>query len=130
MPTYKSSISIEASQEEVFEYLADVRHLPDYFPLVSAAEPLAEGKFRITTQDGHTSEGWMRLHEGRRDRIEWGAGGRQDYSGRLQVDREGLVASVTAQIHADHPIPEGDTILDQTLFALKSCVERSGSSSS
>ncbi len=130
MPTYKSSVSIEATPDEVFDYVADIRHLPEYFAEVEDAESLGEGRFRITTRARHVREGWMRLHEGRHQRIEWGSTGVEEYSGSLRVDREGQVASVTAQIHTPHPVEGGDAVLDQTLFALKSCIERSASSSS
>ncbi len=43
--TYEDSTTIAASPQEVFAYVADVAHLPDYLPPITEAAPrsLAEG---------------------------------------------------------------------------------------
>jgi uncharacterized membrane protein len=124
MPSYKSSVSIEASQDVVWDYVADIRNLPAYVPGVTAAEPLPEHRARITL-GSRTLEAEVARHESLRHRLEWSSTG---YRGWLEVDKEGLVASVTAQLHTDEPLDEGDARLDQALFALKSSVESSSGS--
>ena len=126
MPAYKSSVSIEATPEQVFEFVRDVRNLPQ-FTAFSAAEPIGEGNVRLTAEvDGHAevSEAWIRRREGRHPRIEWGSEATKSYHGWLEVDREGEVCSVTVEIHSDAGREAGvDAALDQTLLALKAAVE-------
>ncbi len=123
MPTAKSSVSIEAPMDDVFEYVSDLRNIAQFVPGITAAEPLGEGKVRVTTEGdtgSRVTEATVRVHEGRRHRVEWEAGG---YHGWLEVDREGMVASITAEVHTDHPVADLDAALDQTLLALKACLE-------
>jgi carbon monoxide dehydrogenase subunit G len=125
MPTYKSSVSIEATPEVVFDFVSDVRNLPRYFAAVSVAEPTGDEKVRLTTGgagDTRVAEAWFHLDEGRRHRIEWGSEGPGGYRGWLEVDREGQVCSVTVELHTDGD--DGlDAELDRTLFALKAAIE-------
>jgi len=125
MPTYKSSVSIEATPDVAFDFISDVRNLPRYLAPVTAAEPAGDGKVRLTAggdADTSVAEAWFRVDEGRRHRVEWGSEGPSGYRGWLEVDREGQVCSVTAEIHTDRD-EELDAALDQTLFALKRAIE-------
>jgi hypothetical protein len=115
MPTYKSSVSIEASPEQAWDAIERLTDLPGF---LTPALVVGGG------------EAWVRFNEGRRHRVEWGEEG--GYRAWLEVDREGEVCSVTVRIHADTGADEVDRELDQTLFALKAAVEEdaSGSTSS
>jgi len=129
MPTYRSSVSIEATPEDVLAYVRDVRNLPTYFDRVTAAEPLGGEAVRTTSVvEGRTTvgEAWFRVKEGHHPRIEWGVESPNHYHGWLEVDREGRVCSVTVEIHTDRVPDEAvDEAIDRTLFALKDAVERS-----
>jgi len=130
MPTYKSSVSIEATPDAVFAYVSDVRNLPTYFDRMTSAEPVGGEAVRVVADvngEPTTGEAWFRTHEGHRHRIEWGFEGPENYHGWLEVDREGHVASVTVEVHtARVSDDEIDRALDRTLFALKAQVEAEG----
>jgi hypothetical protein len=83
---YERSRLIQASPEDVFAFVSDVRNLPTFIPTVEAAEPEAKDRIRIRGEiHGHTfeDEGWFHVDEERR-RLEWGAD-EHDYSGSLTV---------------------------------------------
>lgn len=66
---------------------------------------------------------WVKVREGRHPRIEWGAEG-TGYHGWFEIDREGEVCSITAELHDDHlPAADLDAALDAALFALKREIE-------
>jgi len=125
MPTYKSSVSIEQTPEAVFDFVSDVRTLPRYYDGISSVEPLEGGVVRVTSMsEGRpvVREGWFRVHEGHRRRVEWGTEDERGYGGFLEVDPEGEVCSVTIEIHG----PDSGSVdeqIDRTLYALKAEVE-------
>jgi polyketide cyclase/dehydrase/lipid transport protein len=127
MPTSKSSVSIEASPDETFEFVRDVRNLHRYLSGVEAAAPAGGDAVRVTTDvDGtvRVGEAWVKVKEGRHRRIEWGTEGPASYHGWLEVDPEGEVCSITAELHDDRlPAADLDAALDETLFALKREIE-------
>ena len=101
---YRSSVSVEATPAEVLAYLSDPAHLASF---VADAEP------------GASPEGdWFHVHEGRRPRVEWTA---EPGNGWLEVDAEGAVASITAEVNVG--TAGEDTVLDAALFALKDAIE-------
>ena len=130
MPTYKSSVSIEARPEEVFTFLSDVRNLPTFVEGMAAAEPLGGEAVRVTVDiegEQRTGEAWFRIKEGHHPRIEFGVEGPHGYRGWLEVDREGQVCSVTAEVQTERPSDRAmDESIDRTLFALKDRIEGSG----
>lgn len=129
MANYKSSVSIEATPEEVFDFVSDVRNLPRYFRALTAAEPTGGDEVRVTAEEGgriRMSEGWFRVHEGRRHRLDWGLEGPDAYKGWMEVDPEGEVASVTVELHLEGGAGDVDTELDRALFALKAAIEGDG----
>jgi len=112
MPTSKSSVSIEASPDDVFAFVCDPDNIPGYTTAgVDGAQEMEKP--------------WFRVHDGHRHRVEWGADGPSDYHGWLEVDREGEVASVTAEVHTEDGTAEDlDRAVDAVLFALKERIER------
>jgi uncharacterized protein YndB with AHSA1/START domain len=110
MPEYEQSGTIPAPPERLFEYLSDVRHLPEYFPRMVRAEP-AGGETVAVEGDGddgrHRGVAWFHVDDAER-RIEWGAE-RSPYHGWLQVDPAGEASLVTIHLHQEHA---GDTDAD------------------
>ncbi len=129
--TYEDSTTIAASPQEVFAYVADVAHLPDYLtPITEAApRPLAEGtETDPDVQDatgvhlvgeikGHRFEndGWFLADESART-LRWGAQAIQEQSGDRDPVHEALGAtlqSVEQQVEGTGgkvtlPEPPGD----------------------
>ncbi len=102
--TYEDSTTIGASAQEVFDYVSDVGHLPDYLPPIREAStrPLAEGtETDPDVRDGtgvhlvgeikgrrFENDGWFLADEAART-LRWGAQTERTYSGRLEVTDEG-----------------------------------------
>lgn len=128
MPTSRSSVSIEATPDEVFAFVRDVTTLPQYLAPMRSASPAGGEAVRVTAEvagQAKVEEAWFRVHEGHRRRVEWGAEGPAGYRGWLEVDREGDVASVTVELHVEHGTAEElDRSVDASLFALKRRIEQ------
>lgn len=124
MASYRSSVSIEASVNETFAFVREVRNFPRFVERVSSVEPLGGESIRVTlVEAGHhrTVEGYARVHEsGRHRRVEWGVDGTDHYHGWVEVDQEGEVCSVTMDV--DAPEVDGSEV-DAALWALKAAVE-------
>ncbi|GAC1314647.1 MAG: hypothetical protein NVSMB12_08300 [Acidimicrobiales bacterium] len=121
MPTFKSSVSIEQPPEVAFEFLCDLRNVPRYLDAVTSVEDIGEGRIRVRIDVGGqatVTDGTFRVHEGHRRRVEWTVDGPDEYSGWLEVDPEGEVCSVTAEVRTNRE-SELDADLDRALFALK-----------
>ncbi len=102
--TYQDSTTISASAQEVFTFVSDVSHLPDYLPPITeaSARPLAEGtETDPDVQDAtgvhlvgeikgrrFENDGWVPADETART-LRWGAQTERTYSGRLEVTEEG-----------------------------------------
>lgn len=105
---FEQSIDIAASAEQIFDFLADVRNVPQYLPTVRAAQPQQGERIRTQGQVGdHTydSDGHFRIDRQAR-RLEWGSDGENDYGGWMEVQEQGQSQSqVTVHIHYA-PAPE------------------------
>ena len=125
MTDYEQTQKVDAPAEQVFAWLADVSHLPDYLPPVVQAsiEGPAEGdnpgqKLRTTLQgpenDQRTfvAEGFLAVDEAAR-RMEWGAESGRDYSGWLSVaDTDDSSSEVTVHLALGPRSAEADLAAD------------------
>lgn len=89
MTEYEQTASVDAEPDELFDYLADVHHLPEYFPMVVEAELAGEEEVDVRVEDPaagdtHPAHGWLHV-DGLERRMEWGATD-GPYHGWLQVD--------------------------------------------
>lgn len=110
MPEYEQSGTIPAPPENLFAYLSDVRHLPEYFPRMVRAEPTGGETVAVEADgagDRHHDEAWFHV-DGAERRIEWGSE-HSPYHGWLQVDPAGEASLVTIHLHLEHA---GDTNAD------------------
>lgn len=121
MADYEQTQQVDAPAEEVFTWLADVSHLPDYLPPVTDASLLgpSEGdnpgqKLRTTLQHPEDksrtfdSEGYLSVDQSAR-RMEWGAESGRDYTGWLTVaDAGGGSSAVTVHLSLGPRSAEGD----------------------
>lgn len=84
---YRGSRKIQASPEEVYEFVSDVRNLPKYLPTTKRAEP--QGPERVEVEGnahGHSyhADGMFKK-DAQNHRLEWGSDGEIRYSGHLEV---------------------------------------------
>src|SRR3954470_10213939 len=87
MAVHRYTGTVDAPPDVVFVFLADIRNLPSYLPLMTAAREVGEGKVEMdTVVNGaeHTVQAWLRVDDDR-GRIEWGSDREPGYHGWLQV---------------------------------------------
>ena len=118
------STDVAAPAAALFDYLADVENLPDYFDSMTEARRTEGDAVAVTAElpDGSTQQGeaWFRSDRAER-RIEWGSEGPNDYRGWLEVTGDDSSSKVTVGIHSKHTdIADG---LDATLANIKRLVE-------
>ncbi|MGO4535218.1 SRPBCC family protein [Leifsonia sp. 2MCAF36] len=119
MPTYTASRLLDGDADEYFDYVSDPENLPAYFPRVTAAHELPDGKVETTAQvdtdrDGTdetvTSEATFDVDRAARE-VTWSAPGPHDYHGSLRLTDEG----VELTIHTTHGFDGMQQALDGSL---------------
>jgi hypothetical protein len=116
VPTCRSSVSIEAPPDVVFDLLSDPRRIPEYVTWIQAVEPLGFSTVRATFNDT-TQDADFEIEDGHRKRVDWSIGG---WKAWFEVDKEGVVCSVTAEVEA---VDIDDPALDRMLYTLKATAE-------
>jgi carbon monoxide dehydrogenase subunit G len=110
MGTYEQSTPVNVAPQRLYEYLANVDHLPEYMPRIKEAHMVGDAdKVDVTAEispdDGpqRTVQGqaWLEVRdEGRR--LEWGAPGPHDYRGELEVEESASGESkLTVRLHTE-----------------------------
>lgn len=99
MNDYEQTLSIHASPEAIFEFVADVANLPRYLPTTHSAAPQGPGRVVVDGEaKGHAyhADGFMRAD---RDalRLEWGSD-EGHYSGWMQLVDDSGHTSVTVHL--------------------------------
>jgi hypothetical protein len=127
MTTIERTISIAKSPNEVFGYVSDVSHLPDYIDMLTAARPTGGGEVHVVAdvpgRGIEEGDATFRADEGTR-RVEWGSATNSDYTGWLQVDDgDGGGASVRLGMQLHHDDQRGEESIDKTLETLRSRLE-------
>jgi ribosome-associated toxin RatA of RatAB toxin-antitoxin module len=102
MPEFERTATIDAAPDDLFDYLADVRHLPDYLPRMTDAQHHDGEHVEVEADldgDRRHAEAWFRVDD-LDQRIEWGS---EDgpYHGWLRVDADEPAGSVVT-IHLYH----------------------------
>lgn len=104
MPEHARTFTVDVEPDDLFDYLTDVRHLPEYFPPVLDAQLDGADEVSVEAEvDGrvHRGQGWLHV-DGLERRAEWG---QRDgpYRGWLQIDPADQGGSiVTVHIHQEH----------------------------
>jgi hypothetical protein len=91
MGNYRFYEAADLAADRVFAYLADVRNLPRYLPRMTTAAPIGDDRVHVEADVGgrtESGEAWMRIDR-ERWRVEWGAVGTADYSGKLVISDDG-----------------------------------------
>jgi uncharacterized membrane protein len=128
MGDFQASMTINVSEQALFDYLSQIANLPKYFARVTEAEPADGDAVRTAARlpDGQEvrGEAWFRTDADTR-RIEWGSEGSNDYHGSLTVRATGGT-EVAVQLHTTR-VPDGDSevqrALEETLANIKRLAE-------
>ncbi len=141
---FEKSTRVQASPDQVFAFVSDVRNLPKYLPTTKSAQPQEGERVQLQGEaNGHRYEGDGRFKQDQAGkRLEWGSDFEFDYSGWLEVKPDGDGASqVTVHLHfgpspqqsANVPVPgegpdEGQIQegLDKALQSIQNQVEGKG----
>jgi len=100
MAEYEHTLLVNASPDDVFDYISDVRNMPNYLPTTHHAESQGAGRVRVQGEvRGRTydSDGWLRLDR-TEHRMEWGSDGENQYSGWMEVEGDASGSAVTVHL--------------------------------
>jgi ribosome-associated toxin RatA of RatAB toxin-antitoxin module len=137
MPEFSRSTTIEASPDELFEFLSRVENLPQYFTGLTEAHHTSGDEVHVSADPavtgGHPdatgavqAEAWFRIDAERRA-LAWGAEGPHDYRGELQVTPDGDNARVSLHLHTEHDAAESiERGIATTLANIEHLVARGG----
>lgn len=129
MGDYQHTTDVRRAPEEVFAYLADVEHLPEYFSgLEKATSTGGEEVAVVANIEGQRYEGTAWLHADQDARsLRWGAERTSGYHGELFVTGIGDEDSrVTVTLHTERADGPGIRAgLEQTLAELKRILDGS-----
>ena len=135
MPEYQRTLTIDASPDDLFDYLSRVENLPKYFSGLTDAHSATGDEIHVTAQVPGTatssgrpepveSNASFEVNADRRS-ISWGtpALNNHDYGGSLQVTPDGSGARLAVTLHTQHDDPETiNTGIDQTLHNVERLV--------
>jgi hypothetical protein len=147
MARHEASTTVDVAANILFDYLADIQHLPDYLPRLTDVHPTApepadaqgmearrplqpvHHELEVTADEpsGQTlrSEAWIDVVEENRS-LRWGVPDGSDYHGELQVDfiADGT-SRVTVRLNTDHPDdPKVDDELHRAIEGIKTSLEQ------
>jgi uncharacterized membrane protein len=126
MPDFEHSITLRATAEDVYDFVADVRNMPRYLPTTKHAE--SQGRDRVRVQGEvqppgqemhrYDADGYVRRLADR-NRLEWGAD-EGHYSGWLEARDRGE-AECEVKVHLSmREAPPGDRVQEGLVAALES----------
>ncbi|GAA3290429.1 hypothetical protein GCM10020295_04860 [Streptomyces cinereospinus] len=114
MGDYDNAITVNVPPGRLFDYLADVEHLPAYLPRLRTAHLHDGDRVTVTAhieppdapEQDVTGEAWIRVLE-HGTTLEWGAPGPSDYHGRLRVTAGDAPRHLPSHRRAAHPADRG-----------------------
>jgi uncharacterized protein YndB with AHSA1/START domain len=135
MPDYQRSITIDATPDELFDFLSQVENLPKYFARLTEAHPATGDEVRVKAQlppEATEGEGEETVEsyatfsiDADHRSLSWGTENEHDYHGELQVTPAGSGASVAVTLHTEHDSDEINDGIDETLQNIKELVASS-----
>jgi len=135
MPEFSRSTTIEASPDELFEFLSKVENLPQYFTGLTEAHHTSGDEVHVTADPAVTggdpdaqgevhAEAWFRIDAEHRA-LAWGSEGPHDYRGELQVTPDGGNSRVSLHLHTEHDDAESiESGIEATLSNIEHLVAR------
>lgn len=126
MGDYQRSIDVAAPSGRLFDYLADVHNLPQYFASMKSAERSSGESVDVVADVQGTErhgEAWFHVDEERRH-LRWGSEGSSNYHGELDIAGDDETSTVTVKLHTER-VDSGaiESGLAQTLDNVKRLVE-------
>ena len=126
MGDYQRSAKVKASADVLFNYLADIQNLPNYFSHMTSAESAGHDEVRVSANvQGKEREGKANFHVDKANKkLKWSSEGPNNYHGELSVTGQGNTSEVAVKIHTARA--EGQQIEDgiqQTLDNIVRLVE-------
>jgi uncharacterized membrane protein len=126
MADFLASTDVAAPADELFDYLSQVKNLPDYFERMTSVTDNEDGTISVTADLGNRvveGEAWFEVDRAGQT-LTWGSEGPNDYSGQLQVTGDGSKSTVEVSLRTERPggqeIQEG---LEQTVAVIKLIME-------
>ncbi|MCV2394702.1 hypothetical protein OEB99_10320 [Actinotalea sp. M2MS4P-6] len=105
MADYHSTTYVPVTLPEVFAYLTDASHLPEYLHRMREAHATAPDVVHTTATlpDGATVESDAAWHvdEGRK-RISWSSGPNGEYHGELKIHETAETTKIMLHLHTPH----------------------------
>jgi ribosome-associated toxin RatA of RatAB toxin-antitoxin module len=135
MPEYQRSITIDATPDELFDFLSQVENLPRYFSRLTEAHPATGDEVHVTakvppeaTENGseETVQSYATFSIDADNRsVSWGTENEHHYRGELQVQPAGEGASVAVTLHTEDASDVINAGIDETLQNIKELVASS-----
>jgi polyketide cyclase/dehydrase/lipid transport protein len=147
MAHHEASTTVDVAANILFDYLADIEHLPDYLPRLTELHPTtpepaeAQGiearrpsqpvrrEVEVTATEAsgrtHRAEAWLEVVEEKR-KLQWGVPGEPPYHGELEVDfvADGT-SKLTVRLDTSHPEnPAVDEELRRALDGIRTSLEQ------
>ena len=104
MADFNSSVSVNASPEDVFAFVSDVSNLPKYLPTVKNVHTLDGDRIAVQGRAGddtYNQDGFFRASGG--NRLEWGSDGDKDYHGAMDISGDDGMTTVSVMLHLNPP---------------------------
>jgi uncharacterized membrane protein len=132
MPDYERSMTVSAHPDRVFDYVADIAHLPEYLEQMKAVQRTGAERVEVTAVVDLPGEGdtvvhdqaWFRADPHTR-RVEWGSLREDDYHGSLDVRDPGDHVELAIFVHTMGDEAESSRIeerLDRALGHIRDAV--------
>jgi carbon monoxide dehydrogenase subunit G len=135
MPEFSRTTTIEATPDQLFEFLSKVENLPKYFTGLTEAHHTTGDEVHVTADPkvtGGEPDTGGRIHgeaffkiDAEQRALTWGAEGEHDYHGELQVSDDGGNARVSLHLHTEHDDRERiEYGIEETLSNIEHLVAR------
>jgi uncharacterized protein YndB with AHSA1/START domain len=125
MATYEHSTPVYVSPRRLYEYLADVDHLPEYMPQIKSARRTGDDTVDVSAEirddDGSSTvvqeQARLEVREDGRH-LAWRAPGPHDYHGELEVaETDSGESRLTVRLFTDHG--DSDAVQAQLVEAVQ-----------
>jgi len=142
MVEYERSRRIEATEREVFDFISNLRNMPNYLPTIDSVQIVAEDRIRMRGKNHGVpfeDDGWIHIDRDHH-RVEWG-NDEHTYRGWLKVSGNNGSAQLVAHLSLEpryspsgrpltgerkenpDPVEEG---LESAMDSLRNLIEGSG----
>jgi hypothetical protein len=126
MREFEGSAMIATSADRLFNYLADVRHLPDYFPKALSAKTGEGDQLSIVLDLGGEAvelHAWFRADEARR-LLQWGIPD-ADYQGWIAITSGPIGCELVVSVQKPIDDDTIDAEIRDTILGIRSIMRRS-----